>query len=211
MSAWTNDAAGLVEAARHLVGQRLSPGSSGNLSVRTGEGFLITPTGSALSRVEPSDLAWVRLSDGAVEGDAKPSKEWPLHQAGYLADDSIGAVVHLHSPAATGVACLPARGDGTAALAPYTPYHVMSLGTVPLLPYAPPGDSALAAPVGESISAGDRVILLANHGSVVAAGSLTRAVDLTEELEASASLALTLAGRGARTLTDEARRALRAR
>lgn len=188
----------LVEAARHLAARGLSPGSSGNLSVRTADGILVTPTGSSLSRVTEDELALVAL-DGTVLRGA-PSKEWPLHLAAYRADASIGAVVHLHAPESTAIACLPPVADGLADLPAYTPYRVMSLGDVPLLPYAPPGSPELGPPFAAAVAAGRRVALLANHGSAVAAATLERAVDLSEELEASARLALTLRTLPARPL-----------
>jgi ribulose-5-phosphate 4-epimerase/fuculose-1-phosphate aldolase len=132
-----------------------------------------------------------------------------MHLAAYAADPSARAVVHLHAPDSTAIACLPARPDGTADLPAYTPYRVMLLGEVPLLPYAAPGSPELAAPVGEAVAAGHRVLLLARHGSVVVAGSLDRAVDLSEELEASARLALALAGRGVPELDPAQRSELR--
>jgi ribulose-5-phosphate 4-epimerase/fuculose-1-phosphate aldolase len=188
----------LIAAARHLATRGLSPGSSGNLSIRTPQGILITPTGSSLSRVEPGDLAVLGL-DGAVR-TGRPSKEWALHLAAYAADPGVEAVVHLHSPDSTAIACLPPTADGLADLPAYTPYRVMSLGDVPLLPYAAPGSAELGPPFGAAVAAGRRVVLLANHGSAVAAESLDRAVDLAEELEASAHLALTLRTLPARPL-----------
>ena len=188
----------LIVAARHLAARGLSPGSSGNLSVRQGDGILITPTGSSLSRVETTDLALLSL-DGAVRA-GRPSKEWALHVAAYAADPEVTAVVHLHSPDSTAIACLPPVEGGLADLPAYTPYRVMSLGDVPLLPYAAPGSAELGPPFAAAVAAGRRVALLANHGSIVAAGSLDRAVDLAEELEASARLALTLRTLPARPL-----------
>jgi ribulose-5-phosphate 4-epimerase/fuculose-1-phosphate aldolase len=199
----------LIAAARHLAARGLSPGSSGNLSIRIGGRVLLTPTGSSLSRVEVDDLAELHLA-GEHLGGGRPTKEWAVHLAAYVADAALAAVVHLHAPASTAVSCLPPEPEHElAALPAYTPYRVMSLGEVPLVPYAAPGDAALGAAVGARIAAGHRVLLLANHGSVTAAPTLDRAVDLAEELEASAALALTLAGRGARELTEEQRAALR--
>lgn len=188
----------LVAAARHLAARGLSPGSSGNVSVRTPDGILVTPTGSSLSRVPAEELALVALDGTVLTG--RPSKEWPLHLAAYRADPDVGAVVHLHAPASTAIACLPPAEGGLADLPAYTPYRVMSLGDVPLLAYAVPGSPELGPPYGDAVAAGRRVALLANHGSIVAAGTLDRAVDLAEELEASAQLALTLRDLPARRL-----------
>jgi ribulose-5-phosphate 4-epimerase/fuculose-1-phosphate aldolase len=201
-------AVALVAAARHLAARGLSPGSSGNLSIRLGDRVLLTPTGSSLSRVEPAELSELAL-DGTHLGGGRPTKEWAVHLEAYTADAALAAVVHLHSPASTAIACLPPVGAGFAALPAYTPYRVMSLGEVPLVPYAAPGDAALGAEVGARVAAGHPVMLLSHHGSVAAAATLDRAVDLAEELEASAALALTLAGRGARELTPAQQAALR--
>ena len=197
----------LIAAARHLASRGLSPGSSGNLSIRLGDRVLLTPTGSSLSRVETGELAELDL-DGAHLGGGAPTKEWAVHLGAYAADATLAAVVHLHAPASTAIACLPSE-RGLAALPAYTPYRVMSLGEVPLVPYAAPGDAALGAEVGARIADGHRVMLLSHHGSVAAAATLDRAVDLAEELEASAALALTLAGRGAHELTPAQQAALR--
>jgi ribulose-5-phosphate 4-epimerase/fuculose-1-phosphate aldolase len=199
--------AGIVRVARHLSARGLSPGSSGNLSVRVGDRVLLTPTGSSLARVAADELAEVGL-DGDPIGGERPTKELAIHLGVYAADPTARAVVHLHAPASTAISCLPPRADGLADLPTYTPYRVMSLGDVPLVPYAAPGDRALGDAVAAEIARGRRVLLLANHGSVLAAVGLDRAADLAEELEASAQLALTLAGRGAVELTDSQRAAL---
>ena len=187
----------LIEACRSLAAAGLSPGSSGNASVRAGDRILVTPTGSSLRRVNESDLSALSL-DGEHLGGPAPTKEWNLHVAAYRVRPDAGAIIHLHSRAATAVSCLEcAPGDDP--LPTYTPYRVRTLGRVRLVDYAPPGSEALARGVGEA--AGDaHVMLLANHGSVVCAPDVQRAVDLCEELEAAAELALTLHGRAARRL-----------
>lgn len=210
MIGWTarsRAAARVLRAARHLAAMRLSPGSSGNLSVRVGTSILVTPTGSALSRVRVRDLALVRLADGTVERGS-PSKEVPMHLAAYGADPSAIAVVHLHAPASTALACLPPKADGDADLPAHTPYRVMKLGRVPLLPFAAPGTAALGDDVGAAVADGHRVMLLAHHGSVVVADSLEHALDLAEELESSAELAFRLHPHQAATLTAEQQRTL---
>jgi ribulose-5-phosphate 4-epimerase/fuculose-1-phosphate aldolase len=199
MGGRTVNAEQLIEVARHLSARGLSPGSSGNLSIRVGDRVLLTPTGSALHRVQAPDLAEVTLDGEHVAGGA-PTKELAVHLGAYAADPEARAVVHLHSPAATAIACLPPGPDGLAALPSYTPYRVMSLGDVPLIPFAWPGDAALGSGVRDAVAAGRRVLLLANHGSVTVAPALHRAADLAEELEASAALALALTGRPASPL-----------
>ncbi|MCU1438392.1 MAG: aldolase [Naasia sp.] len=190
----------LVAAARQLAARGLSPGSTGNLSVRVDDRILITPTGSSLSRVLPADLAEVDLASGAVLA-GRPSKELPLHRAVYT-ERPAGAVVHLHSPYATAIACLPPGAHGDAALPALTPYRVMRLGLVPVAPYAAPGSPDLAEGV-RRLAGAHPVLLLASHGPVVAAADLDGAVDLAEELEAAAQLTLLLDARPTRPLTPE--------
>jgi len=206
--------AGLVAACRHLADRGLSPGGSGSLAVRVGEDeLLVTPTGSSCSRVRPEELALVRLDGGPAPATGpRPSKEAGLHRAVFAARPDARAVVHLHAPFTVAVACLdPAAGGphGTGPIPPLTPYQLMRLGRLPVVPYAAPGSAELAAAVGERAGTAD-VLLLANHGSVVAAGSLERAVDLAEELEAAARLHVTLLGAAPRLLTPEQVAALRA-
>jgi ribulose-5-phosphate 4-epimerase/fuculose-1-phosphate aldolase len=80
-------------------------GSTGNLSVRTHDGIWITPTGKSLKQLTPEQLARVDL-DGNSPYENRPSKEWPFHQAIYRRRDEITAIVHLHSPWSTALACL---------------------------------------------------------------------------------------------------------
>jgi ribulose-5-phosphate 4-epimerase/fuculose-1-phosphate aldolase len=191
----------LIAACRHLSSRGLSPGGSGNVSVRAGDDILITPTGSSLSRVVEADLVRIDLA-GTVLFGGKPSKEWPLHLAMYRQRPDSGAVVHLHSPYSTALACLTPDENGRALLAPLTPYAVLRLGDLPVAPYAKPGTVELARGV-ESLANASAAILLANHGSVVAAESLRGAVDLTEELEAAAVVEFLTAGRARMTLTEQ--------
>jgi ribulose-5-phosphate 4-epimerase/fuculose-1-phosphate aldolase len=203
----------VVRACRHLAAAGLSPGSSGNISVRFGSGILATPTGSALRSVEAHELAFVTARDDATPGftpapgSGRPTKELPLHRAMYDERPDAGAVIHLHSPQATAIACLPADTDGLAALPLLTPYRVMRLGRVPLAPYARPGSEELAESV-RALAVRHPVILLAHHGQVVAAPTLDAAIDLAEELETAARLTLLLSGSPARELDADAVAAL---
>ncbi|QZN85500.1 class II aldolase/adducin family protein [Cellulomonas sp. C5510] len=209
----------VVAACRHLAARGLSPGGSGNVSVRVGDDLLVTPTGSSLSRVRPEDLALVPVADapggGTVTGGGpRPSKELPLHRAVYAARPDARAVVHLHSPAAVAASCLdPAALPPEAATGPLpatTPYQVMRLGDLPVAPFALPGSTELAAGVADRAGTAP-VLLLANHGSVVAGTHLDAAVDLAEELEAAAQVVLLLHGVPHRRLTPAQVAALRSR
>lgn len=180
--------AAIVRACRHLSAAGLSPGSSGNVSMRVGSRIIATPTGRSLRSVTEEELA----ATPADSDDApRPTKELPLHAAMYAAHPEATAVVHLHSPSATAIACLPPGDGGLAQLPPLTPYRVMRLGEVPLVPYARPGSAELAAGVAAAAPR-NPVLLLANHGPVVAATTLDAAIDLVEELETAARLTLLL-------------------
>jgi len=199
--------AAVATVCRHLAASGLSPGSSGNVSLRRGDELLVTPTRTALARVGPDDLALLGLDGERRDGPA-PSKEVPLHLAVHRTRPDALAVVHLHSPYAVAAACLPVTADGTAPLAPLTPYQVLRVGDVPVAPYAPPGSAELAAGVAR-LAPTAAALLLANHGSVTAGADLDAAADLAEELEAAARLHFLLRGGPYRTLTAEAVAALR--
>jgi len=182
----------LVARGRSLYDRGYAHGSSGNLSARVADGILITPTGSSLGRLAPEAIAKVDEAGRHVAGD-KPSKEAFLHLAMYAARPSAKAIVHLHCHCAVAISCM-VHANPRDVLPPLTAYHVMRVGTLPLIPYYRPGDRALAEAVRSEASQ-HRAVLLANHGPVVAGSSLDEAVDSAEELEATAKLVLTLGER----------------
>ena len=126
----------------------------------------------------------------------------------YAARPQAGAVVHLHSTYATLLACL-ADTDPADAIPPLTPYVVMRVGRVPVLPYVAPGDPAIAALVRER-AADCAALLLGNHGPVVAGETLDAAVYAAEELEETAKLAVLARQLRPRLLDPEAIARLRA-
>jgi ribulose-5-phosphate 4-epimerase/fuculose-1-phosphate aldolase len=185
---------------KSLFDRGLSGGSSGNISVRLEDGWLMTPTGSSLGNLDPARISRLDRSGKLVSGDA-PTKEVFLHQAMYEERPKSGAIVHLHSTHSVAVSCLP-EVDPDNVLPPITAYYVMKIGRLPLIPYYRPGDKALA----EAIRGKARehtAVLLANHGPVVAGKSLEAAVYATEELEETAKLHLLLHARNPRVLTEE--------
>jgi ribulose-5-phosphate 4-epimerase/fuculose-1-phosphate aldolase len=196
----------LVELGASLFDRRLTFGRTGNLSVRSGDRILMTPTGSSLGGLESGELAELR-PDGAHVGGPPPSKEAFLHLAMYRARPTAGAVAHLHSTAAVAVSCL-AGTDPDDVLPPLTAYYVMRVGRLPLLPYHAPGDPALG-PVAEAAAARHHALLLANHGPIVAAADLATAADAIEELEETARLFLLLHDHPTRPLTDDQAEQLR--
>lgn len=175
-------------------------GSSGNISVRLPDGILVTPTNVCLGRLDPDRISKVKWDGSLVAGD-KPSKEAVLHLSMYRSREQDDAIVHLHSTYSVAVSCLPDI-DSANVLPALTAYYVMRVGTLPMLPYFPPGAEELAAKV-ERAAVGARAILLANHGPIVAASDLDKAVYATEELEETAKLYLLLRDRHPRCLTDD--------
>jgi ribulose-5-phosphate 4-epimerase/fuculose-1-phosphate aldolase len=160
-------------------------GSSGNLSARLADGFLVTPTNSCLGYLEPGKLSKLDAQGAPVSGDP-PTKEIPLHMAFYEARPAAGGVVHLHSTYATALSCL-VDTDPEDTIAPITPYVVMRVGRVPLLPYTHPG-SADVRPLVLAKAGEHAAVLLANHGPVVSGRSFRDAVFAAEELEETAKL-----------------------
>lgn len=187
----------IVEAGRWLSDRGLAPGSSGNLSVQVGDHWLMTPAGSSLGRLRADRLARLDATRSRVEGDSQ-TKEWPLHFAVYEARVEAAAIVHLHSTYGVALACLLDL-DPSEPLPPLTPYQVMRIDTIGVVPYARPGSAELAAAV-RALAPHHAVLLLANHGPVVAAPTLDAAVYASEELEEAAKLWFLLQGRPTRQL-----------
>jgi ribulose-5-phosphate 4-epimerase/fuculose-1-phosphate aldolase len=190
----------IVRFGKSIFDRGLTAGSSGNISVRVDDGWLMTPTGSSLGSLDPARISKLDDRGKHVGGDA-PTKESFLHVAMYEQRPKAGAVVHLHSVHSVAVSCM-AEVDPADVLPPLTAYYVMRVGTLPLVPYFAPGDLDLAKAVREMASK-HHAVLLANHGPVVAGTSLEDAVYATEELEETAKLYLLLGDRRTRPLTAE--------
>ncbi len=192
----------LAEMGASLFARGYSVGGAGNISLRLSDGRLLaTPTNSCLGRLSPDSLS-VTDTDGRHLGGEAPTKEIALHVAAYKANPSFRAVVHLHATHVTALSCL-ADLDADNALRPFTPYYVMKVGRLPVVPYHKPGSPALAASVAAVVRHAP-AFLLANHGSVVCGSSLTGAVNSAEELEETAKLYFLLqaSGRPIRYLSE---------
>ena len=179
----------ICRLAKSLFDRGLTIGSSGNISVRLDDGRLMTPTGSSMGNLDPNEISKLDLSGNLISGN-NPTKESFLHIAMYDERPDSRAVVHLHSTHSVAVSCL-ADIDKKNVLPPITAYYVMKIGTLPLVPYFPPGDINLAKAVKEMAS-DHHAVLLANHGPVVAGKTLEDAVYAIEELEETARLFLLL-------------------
>ena len=187
--------------AKSLFDRGLTCGASGNLSARLSDGsLLVTPTGSALGFLSPGQISHLDRNGQLLSGDP-PTKEMPLHTAFYETRSGTGAVVHLHSTYSVAVSMLPDT-DPDHVLPPLTPYSIMRVGKVKLLPFFLPGDPAM----GDAVRALDgkrAAVLLANHGPVVAGKDIWAAAFAMEELEETAKLAMLTKGLSPKALSEE--------
>jgi len=190
----------VVSLGRSLFDRGLTAGSSGNISVRLDDGWLLTPTNASLGRLDPATLAKLDWN-GRLVGGNPPSKEAFLHRSMYEARTGAGAIVHLHATHSAAVSCMHGL-DHANCLPPLTPYFVMKIGELPLVPYHRPGDPALGRAIA-SLAARHSAVLLANHGPVVSGRGLEDAANAIEELEETARIFLLLRGAPSRPLTPE--------
>ena len=173
----------LLATARAMNGCGLNQGTSGNLSVRSGAGFLITPSALAYDRCAADDLVW--LDDaGTASGHRRPSSEWRMHRDLYRHYPDAGCILHAHSPHCTALACLERT---------IPPFHYMVAvaggDTVPCARYATFGSQALSDAVVEALR-DRRAALLAHHGMVCYAADLDNLLALAIEVESLARLYL---------------------
>lgn len=166
----------LIATAQAMQPAGLNRGTAGNVSVRDGDGFLITPTGMPYAGLEAEDIPHMAL-DGSHQGRRKPSSEWRFHRDLYAARPEFGAVLHAHSPFAVSLACLRLE---------IPPFHYMIArfggDTVRCADYAIFGSQALSD-AALRVMEGRCACLLANHGLLVAGRDLDQALALAIELE----------------------------
>ncbi len=185
--------------AKSMFDRGLTSGSTGNISARTsGGGLLVSPTGTSFGRLDPARLSHFDAAGRLVGGD-QPTKEMPLHAAFYDTRSTAGAVVHLHSCHAVALSMMP-DADADNFLPPLTPYAIMKLGKVQLLPFFRPGDPAMGDAV-RGLAGKRSAVMLANHGPVVAGKDVEAACNAIEELEDTARLAMMMRGVQASMLT----------
>ena len=192
--------------AKSLFDRGLTCGSSGNISARLSDGsVLVTPTGRAMGFLNPAQISHLDADFNLLSGDP-PTKETPLHSAFYETRTGTGAVVHLHSTHSVALSMLPDT-DPDDVLPPLTPYSIMRVGKVKLLPFFVPGDPAMGDAV-RGLAGKRAAVLLANHGPVVAGKDLWATVFAMEEFEETAKLALLTRGLEPRALDEAAIRAV---
>jgi L-fuculose-phosphate aldolase len=189
--------AAAVAAVQRLDALGMNRGSTGNLSVRQGEGMLITPTGMGADDLRPQDMVW-RGWDGTLVGAWQPSSEWHFHQAIYRARPDLQAIVHTHSTHAAALACLRR---------PLPSFHYMVAVAgghdVPLVPYHLFGTEALSAAVAAAFADRD-ASLMANHGLVAGGATLARAMKVVQEIESLCEVYLKALAVGEPVLLDRA-------
>ena len=189
----------MVRLCRSLFDRGYSVGTAGNVSAKLPDGILMTPTNSTLGALEACRISKLDPDGNHVSGD-KPTKEVFLHQAFYETRPKAGAVVHLHSTWATALSCMT-DVDPDDCIPPLTPYVVMRVGRVKLLPYVAPGDPETGEMI-RALNGGFSAVLLSNHGPVVSGKDLFSAVCAAEELEETAKLVVALQNRNTRLLTN---------
>ena len=166
----------MVEAMRRMLDLGLSQGTSGNISVRSGDGFLVTPSGIPAEQLDPDDL--VRMDfEGGYDHPLAPSSEWRFHRDILAARPEFGAVVHAHPPYATGFAICGRE-------IPAVHYMIAMAGgpTIRCAGYAPYGTQRLSDLALEALQERS-ACLLANHGMIAAGPDLPKAMWLATEVE----------------------------
>ena len=167
----------VIDCACALHRDKLTVANSGNVSVRYGDGLLITPTGVVYEQLQPEDIVFLSLQGEVLSGELKPSSEWHFHCDLYLHKPEVEAIVHAHSPAATALSCLRQP-------VPAFHYMVALMGgnEIPCADYATFGTAELSASLLAALS-GYKACLMANHGMTATGGSLEAAYRLAQELE----------------------------
>lgn len=172
----------LVATARRMHDLGLAPQTSGNVSVRTANGLLVTPSGLAYESLTPDDMVALRSDGSATHGQRVPSSEWRLHRDILAARTDCAAVVHTHSPMCTTLACLRR---------PLPAIHYLialaDCDEIPCADYATYGTAELAANVVRALASG-KAALMANHGMVALGNTLASALKLAAEIETMAGL-----------------------
>jgi L-fuculose-phosphate aldolase len=171
----------LIATARRMSELGLTPGMSGNVSVRTATGMLVTPSGMPYSELVPGDAVEMKLDGWMRAGQRTPTTEWQLHRDILGARPGVGAIVHTHSLFCTTIACL--RRD-----IPAIHYMIVLAGsdTIPCAEYATFGSAELAVNAVAALRGGN-ACLLANHGMVALGETLDQALRLAAEVETLAS------------------------
>lgn len=196
---WQREA--LIATGRRMNTSGLNQGTSGNLSHRVEEGFLVTPTGMEYEALRPEDIVLVRF-DGSHEGPRRPSSEWRFHRDILASRPEVSAVLHAHSMFCTAVACLRRS-------IPAFHYMVAAAGgsSIRCAPYATFGTEELSRHAVAALE-GRKACLLANHGLIAVGADLAGAFKLAVEVETLAAMYLRALQVGEPVVLDEAEMAV---
>ena len=190
----------LVTVAQSLYQRGFVVGSAGNISIKLEDGsYLATPTGSSFGMLSVDEVSHF-TADMTLLSGKPPTKEVPFHLACYRAHPHIRAVVHLHSTYATLLASTTDLADGSP-FVPFTPYFVMKIQKVGILPYRKPGSAQIAEDILNK--PGYSTYLMQNHGLITTGKTLYEALFAAEEFEESAKLWYLGKSLSIRNLTDE--------
>jgi len=172
----------LVDVMLKMAARGLNKGTSGNCSVRCGEGMLITPSGVVPEALTPQSMVYIDAAGAAAGGGLAPSSEWRMHKGLLDRRPDAHGVVHCHSHYATVLACAHKP-------IPSVHYMVAVSGgpTIAVAPYHPFGSAALAEAVIETLG-GRFACLMANHGQIALAPTLARALSIAEQVEEQAGV-----------------------
>ena len=175
----------MVRVGAALYSRRYTTGSSGNISARLEDGWLITPTDACLGHLVADEIAKVNAHCEWLSG-SRPSKTLLLHRGIYERNPAVNGIVHTHS---TSLVALTLTGlpDSDAILPPITPYQVMKVGRVPLIPYERPGHPDVATQVA-NLATDVRAVMLERLGPVAWGTTVEQAAWCIEELEETALL-----------------------
>lgn len=172
----------IVEVSQAMAARGLNRGTSGNVSARLPDGLLVTPSGVTPDRLSADAIVRLDVDGRAAAGALKPSSEWRMHAGLYARRPDMNAVVHCHSRHATILAC---------AGRPIPAFHYMvavgGKSLIPLAPYRTFGTAELAQAVAEALDGGF-ACLMANHGQIVGAATLAKALAIAEEVEEQAAV-----------------------
>jgi L-fuculose-phosphate aldolase len=191
----------IVEVSNAMAARGLNRGTSGNVSARLPDGLLVTPSGVTPDRLTADAIVRLDAQGRAPVGALKPSSEWRMHAGLYTRRPDMNAVVHCHSRHATILAC---------ARRPIPAFHYMvavgGRSLIPLAPYRTFGTADLAEAVADALDGGF-ACLMANHGQIVGAATLAKALAIAEEVEEQAAVYWGTLAIGGPNILDDAQMA----
>ena len=183
----------LIEVSRRAYEKGFTSGSGGNVSIRDGDIFYISSTGTCLGNLHKDSFTCMDL-DGNILSGPKPSKEFTLHMECYKRRQEVQCIFHLHPIYTIAAGCREGI-DPSCGLPVYTPGYALRVNAIPVIPYFRPGSQELAKETAKVLETCDSA-LLKNHGVIVVGQQPERVFGLIEEIEENAHIALLLGDSG---------------